>query len=80
MQSATGVLIAYATAPGTKAEDGTDRNGTYTKYLLHYMQVPELGVEQVFKEVRGAVARDTNKKQIPWVSTSILGDFYFAGK
>jgi Flp pilus assembly protein TadD len=77
MQSATGVLIAYATAPGAKAEDGSDRNGTYTKYLLHFMQVPDLGVEQVFKQVREAVARDTKMKQIPWVSTSILGDFYF---
>ena len=77
VQSPTGVLIAYATAPGTKAEDGSDRNGTYTKYLLHFMQVPDLGVEEVFKQVRAAVARDTHKKQIPWVSTSILGDFYF---
>src|SRR5581483_2581752 len=29
-----GVLIAYATAPGKTALDGTDRNGIYTSYLL----------------------------------------------
>jgi len=44
------------------------------------MQIPNLNAEQMFKEVRVAVAQETGKKQIPWVSTSILGDFYFAGR
>jgi uncharacterized caspase-like protein len=80
MQAVSGSLIGYATSPGTTAEDGPGRNGTYTKHLLHFMQVPSLNAEQMFKEVRVAVAQETGKKQIPWVSTSILGDFYFAGK
>jgi tetratricopeptide (TPR) repeat protein len=80
MQAASGSLIGYATSPGTTAEDGPGRNGTYTKHLLHFMQLPSLSAEQMFKEVRVAVAQETGKKQIPWVSTSILGDFYFAGK
>jgi Flp pilus assembly protein TadD len=80
MHAASGALIGYATSPGTTAEDGAGRNGTYTKYLLHYMQVPSLNAEQMFKEVRVAVAQETARKQIPWVSTSILGDFYFAGR
>jgi Flp pilus assembly protein TadD len=80
IQAASGSLIAYATSPGTTAEDGPGRNGTYTKHLLHFMQVPSLSAEQMFKEVRVAVAQETGKKQIPWVSTSILGDFYFAGR
>jgi tetratricopeptide (TPR) repeat protein len=80
MQAVSGSLIGYATSPGTTAEDGPGRNGTYTKHLLHFMQVPSLSAEQMFKEVRVAVAQETGKKQIPWVSTSILGDFYFAGK
>jgi tetratricopeptide (TPR) repeat protein len=80
MQAVSGSLIGYATSPGTTAEDGPGRNGTYTKHLLHFMQVSSLSAEQMFKEVRVAVAQETGKKQIPWVSTSILGDFYFAGK
>ncbi len=80
MQAVSGSLIGYATSPGTTAEDGPGRNGTYTKHLLHFMQVPSVNAEQMFKEVRVAVAQETGKKQIPWVSTSILGDFYFAGK
>jgi uncharacterized caspase-like protein len=80
IQAATGSLIAYATSPGTTAEDGPGRNGTYTKHLLQFMQVPGLNAEQMFKEVRVAVAQETSKKQIPYVSTSLLGDFYFRGK
>jgi tetratricopeptide (TPR) repeat protein len=80
MQAASGSLIGYATSPGTTAEDGPGRNGTYTKHLLHFMQVPGLKAEQMFKEVRVAVAQETGKKQIPWESTSLLGDFYFRGK
>jgi tetratricopeptide (TPR) repeat protein len=80
MQAASGSLIGYATSPGTTAEDGPGRNGTYTKHLLHFMQFPGLSAEQMFKEVRVAVAQETGKKQIPWVSTSLLGDFYFMGK
>jgi uncharacterized caspase-like protein len=80
MQAASGSLIGYATSPGTTAEDGPGRNGTYTKHLLRFMQIPTLSAEQMFKEVRVAVAQETGKKQIPWVSTSLLGDFYFAGK
>jgi tetratricopeptide (TPR) repeat protein len=80
IQAASGALLAYATAPGMTAEDGPGRNGTYTKHLLSFIQVPRLSAEEMFKEVRVAVARETGKKQIPWVSTSLLGDFYFAGR
>jgi uncharacterized caspase-like protein len=79
-QAPSGSLIGYATSPGTTAEDGPGRNGTYTKYLLQYMQIPNLSAEQMFKEVRVAVYQETGKKQLPWVSTSLLGDFYFMGK
>jgi len=34
MQAARGSFIAYATAPGAVAVDGTGRNGTYTKHLF----------------------------------------------
>jgi uncharacterized caspase-like protein len=80
MQAVSGSLIGYATSPGTTAEDGPGRNSTYTKHLLQFMQVPSLSAEQMFKEVRVAVARETGKKQIPWVSTSLKGDFYFTEK
>jgi hypothetical protein len=35
--------------------------------------------EDVFKRVRIAVRAKSNSRQIPWESSSLVGDFYFAG-
>ena len=72
-----GSLIAYATAPGSVAEDGMGANGLYTKYLLKYMQEP-IPLEKVFKKVRMSVSLQTSDRQIPWENSSLVGDdFYF---
>jgi hypothetical protein len=72
-----GMLIAYATAPGGMAADGAGENGVYTKHLLQAMTVPGLSIEQVFKHVRYGVVTETEGKQTPWESSSLLGDFAF---
>lgn len=77
MDAPVGSIIAFATAPGAEASDGTAKNGLYTHYLLKYMSLPGLKVEDVFKRVRLAVRLETQGKQIPWESTSLEGDFYF---
>lgn len=77
MDAPRGTLIAYATSPGSVAADGTGRNGIYTKNLLTHMATPGLPVEQIFKNVRINVIRDTNQKQVPWEASSLTGDFYF---
>ena len=79
MSSPSGTLIAYATAPGSVAADGFGRNGIYTKHLLQNIKVPDLPVEIMFKRVREGVERDTRKLQTPWDSSSLKGDFTFAG-
>lgn len=77
MDAPTGSLIAYSTAPGEVAADGTERNGIFTKHLIQHMITPNLSIEQVLKRVRIDVARQTNGRQIPWESSSLMGDFYF---
>jgi hypothetical protein len=77
MDAPTGSLIAYATAPGEVAADGPERNGIFTKHLMHHMVAPNLTIEQVLKRVRVDVARQTQGRQIPWESSSLMGDFYF---
>ena len=74
----SGTLIAYATAPGSVASDGAGRNGLYTQELLKYMKQPDVGIEQLFKQVRAAVRSRTEGKQTPWESSSLEGDFYFS--
>jgi len=79
MDAPKGSLIAYATAPGRVAADsgGTGRNGVYTSFLLQHMRVPGLKVEEALKRVRSDVVRATKDKQVPWESSSLIGDFYF---
>jgi hypothetical protein len=73
-----GTLIAYATAPGRVAADGDGANGPYGAELARAMAVPGLKIEDVFKRVRVAVQQQTRGDQVPWESSSLTGDFYFA--
>jgi hypothetical protein len=77
MDAPTGSLVAYATAPGKLAADGGGRNGIYSKHLIRNIRTTGLTIEQVMKNVRIAVAKETLNKQIPWESSSLMGDFYF---
>lgn len=77
MRRARGSFIAYATAPGSVASDGTGRNGLYTQELLKAMRKPGLTIEQVFKEVRANVLKSSDDKQNTWDSSNIIGEFYF---
>jgi len=77
MQKARGSFIAYATAPGSVAIDGTGRNGLYTQELLKAIRKPGRTIEQVFKEVRLNVLRLSDDKQNTWDSSNIVGEFYF---
>ena len=77
MDAPTGSIIAYSTAPGEVAADGTERNGIFTKYLIQHMMTPNLSIEHVLKLVRIDVAEQTNGRQIPWESSSLMGEFCF---
>jgi formylglycine-generating enzyme required for sulfatase activity len=77
MDAPSGTLIAFATAPGMEAADGDGQNGLYTQHLLRHITTPGMPVEQMFKQVRVGVTRDTQDKQVPWESSSLKGDFYF---
>ena len=80
MNAPGGTLIAYATAPGSTASDGSGKNGLYTSAILESIQTPGLTIIQVFQQVRKIVAQKSNNQQIPWESTSLTGDFYFNTK
>jgi uncharacterized caspase-like protein len=73
--SPKGTLIAYAAAPGASAFDGSGANGAYAHHLTNEMQVAGAPIESVFKRVRTAVARDTGNRQVPWETSSLVGDF-----
>jgi uncharacterized caspase-like protein len=72
-----GTLIAFSTAPGSVALDGPGHHSAYTRHLLAQIHEPGLPIENLFKRVRDGVVRDTAQKQVPWESSSLLGDFCF---
>jgi len=80
MDAPTGTFIAYATGPGSIAADGIGRNGIFTKYFLKNMTKPGLKIEDLMINVRNAVIKETNKKQVPWQASSLTGNFYFVPK
>ena len=73
----SGSILAFATAPGDVAADGSGRNGLYTSKLLQHMAAPGRPIEQVFKNVRKDVVSASGGSQIPWESSSLISDFYF---
>lgn len=75
-----GTLIAYATAPGSVADDGARGHGAYTEALVRHIRTKGVPVESVFKAVRRDVQAATQGRQTPWESSSLIGDFFFAPK
>lgn len=77
MDAPKGTFIAYATAPGSTASDGIDRNGLYTESLAKHIDAVNVPIGQLFQQVRKEVLQKSSNKQMPWEATSLIGDFYF---
>ena len=78
MDAPVGSFVAYATAPGKTASDGPGKNGLYTEALIRRMKAPGFKIEEIFKSVRAEVQKKSGGKQVPWESSSLVGDFYFS--
>jgi Caspase domain len=80
MNAPKGTLIAYATAPGSTASDGSGDHGLYTAAILQSIIMPNITIIEMFQNVRNSVSEKSDNEQIPWESTSMTGDFYFNSK
>lgn len=78
-QSATGTMIAFATAPGNVALDGRGANSPFTAALLRHLPTPGLEVRSLMGRVRQSVRLETQGRQLPWDSSSLEGEFFFRG-
>ena len=77
INSAKGMYISFATGPGKVASDGDERNGLFTKHLLENINRSNITLDEVFNQTRKGVYDDSNGEQLPWTSTSVIGNFYF---
>ena len=79
MDTPKGALISYATSPGKTASDGPGRrNSPFTVQLLRELVIAGRDIEVALKAVRAGVQQSTKGEQIPWVASSMTGDFSLA--
>ena len=78
LHAPSGMLIAFSTAPGSVAVDNpSQKNSVYTKHFVAALRTPGLPIERLFKQVRVAVAQETQQQQVPWETSSLMGEFCF---
>src|SRR5580692_2073685 len=77
MKSGEGTLIAFATGPGQTALDGQEgANSPFTRALIAHITTPGVEIQQAMTEVRAQVNEETNKGQLPWGHTNLIGAVY----
>jgi uncharacterized caspase-like protein len=77
MKSGEGTLIAFATGPGQTALDGQQGNNSpFTRALIDHITKPGVEIQQAMTEVRAQVNEETNKGQLPWGHTNLIGAVY----
>ena len=80
MKSGEGTLIAFATGPGQTALDGQEgANSPFTRALLANLTQPGMEIQQAMTKVRAQVNEETNKGQLPWGHTNLIGAVYLNG-
>ncbi|MDU6325766.1 caspase domain-containing protein, partial [Bradyrhizobium sp.] len=77
MKSGEGTLIAFATGPGQTALDGdAGANSPFTRALISHIAQPGVEIQQAMTSVRAQVNEETNKGQLPWGHTNLIGAVY----
>ncbi|GBH30200.1 caspase family protein [Sphingobium xenophagum] len=77
MDAPNGSYVAYSTAPGSVAADGSGANSPFATALIAEMAKPGQPIEAMFRNVRRSVLKATDGKQTPWDSSSLLESFTF---
>jgi len=73
---ARGTLIAFASDPKSTALDGPPgEHSPFTKALIDHLEDPGVPIDTVMNRVRAQVWDTTRNQQLPWVNTSIIGEF-----
>lgn len=77
MDAPNGSFVAYSTAPGSVASDGTGTNSPFASALIAEIRKPDQPIEITFRNVRRRVIDATRGKQTPWDSSSLVDNFVF---
>ncbi|MCF6199363.1 MAG: caspase domain-containing protein, partial [Hyphomicrobiaceae bacterium] len=80
IRAQSGMLVAYATAPGDVAQDGTGKYSPFTTAMLKHVKTPGLDISPMLRRVRRDVMKETGAEQVPWTNSSLTFDFVFSPK
>lgn len=75
LQPAHGMVVAYATQPGERALDGKGSNSPFASALANWLTRPGLPIESAMKQVMTQVRASTRDEQLPWMASSMVGNF-----
>jgi len=74
-----GTLAIYSAAPDKVMNDSEGANSLFVTELLKEMRTPSLSAEAIFNSTQKGVSRASKNEQVPWVSSSLVEEF-FLGK
>src|SRR5258708_23630685 len=77
IEAPRGTLVAFATQSDQIAADGAGRNSPFTGALLKEIEEPGIEIATVFRRVAIDVNQATGGRQLPELSISMSGEFYF---
>ena len=73
---ARGTLIAFASDPKSAALDGpAGHHSPFTAAFLDHLFDPGVTIDTVMSRVRNEVWEKTGHRQLPWVNTSLIGEY-----
>ncbi len=77
IEAPRGTLVAFATQSDQIAADGAGRNSPFTGALLKEIEEPGIEIAALFRRVAIDVNQATGGRQLPELSISMAGEFYF---
>ncbi len=74
-------LVLYSGALNRRIDErSSGSNSLFVAELIKELRSPKATAEEIFNRARIGVSRASSGKQVPWVASSLLVDFYFGAK
>ncbi|MFT4792119.1 MAG: putative caspase-like protein/TPR repeat protein [Paracoccaceae bacterium] len=81
MTAPVNTLLAYSTSPGAVALDGTGGNSPFTTAFVEVAGARgDVPASSVLEEVRRRVYSETNGRQVPWESSTLVEPIFFGAE
>jgi tetratricopeptide (TPR) repeat protein len=77
LNAPAGTLTMYSAATDKVASDSEGDRSLFVEEFLKGLRTPNLNAEAIFNNTRMGVSRASRNEQVPWVSSSLVDEFYF---